>query len=159
MSRILIATLAAAVALPVLAAEPSDQFIDDRSSPQRVVTSLYNAIDRHEYLRGWSYFADDAAPPYEQFRDGYADTENVTLRIGDVQSEGAAGSIHSSVPVAIEATQTDGSKSVFTGCYLLTQVQPGAQDTPPFRPIQIDSGKLEQSDQPFDDAMGTCTMP
>lgn len=159
MSRILIAALAAAIALPVLAAEPSDQFIDDRSSPSRVVTSLYNAIDRHEYLRGWSYFAPDGAPPYEEFRDGYAETENVALRIGDVQSEGAAGSIHSSVPVAIEATGTDGGKAVFTGCYLLTQVQPGAQDTPPFRPIQIDSGTLEDSDQPFDEAMGTCEAP
>ena len=55
MTRLPIAALVAAIAAPVLAAKPADRFIDDRSSPARVITSLYNAIDRHEYLRAWSY--------------------------------------------------------------------------------------------------------
>ena len=146
------------LALAALPAHADDGFIDDRSSPARVVTSLYNAIDRHEYLRGWSYFADGAAPPYPEFRDGYADTQSVTLRIGDPSAEGAAGSIHSAVPVALKAVAADGTETVFTGCYYLTQVQPGVQDSPPFRPIRIDRGKLEPSPGPFDQVMGECEM-
>lgn len=156
MMRALVSVLALVLAAPALAASPPAQFIDDRSSPERVVTSLYNAIDRHEYLRAWSYFAPDSAPPYEAFRDGYADTDRVELRLGEVTSEGAAGSIHSSVPVALKATGTDGGVTIFRGCYRLTQVQPAIQDTPPFRPIQIDSGALDATDEPFETAMGQC---
>ena len=139
---------------PALAQE--DAFIDDRSSAEAVVRSLYNAIDRKEYLRGWSYFAEDAAPPYEEFRDGYGDTESVDLRLGETASEGAAGSVHFSVPVAILATASDGTETVFTGCYRLTQVQPAVQETPPYRPIRIDRGELAESDAPFVEAMGSC---
>lgn len=148
--------ITAAVAGPAPAGEAPPAYIDDRSSPERVVISLYNAIDRHEYLRGWSYFTPDTAPDYESFRDGYAGTDRVALRIGEVWSEGAAGSIHSTVPVALLATATDGGQTVFAGCYRLTQVQPAIQDTPPFRPIQIDGGTLTESPQPFEEAMGAC---
>ncbi|MDO5643287.1 MAG: hypothetical protein Q4G26_13010 [Paracoccus sp. (in: a-proteobacteria)] len=144
------------LAAPALADE-APGFIDDRSSPERVVISLYNAIDRQEYLRGWSYFSPDAAPPYPQFRDGYAETASVVLRLGKVESEGAAGSVYSSVPVALRAVGADGAEQVFIGCYRLRQVQPAIQDRPPFRPITIESGKLLRSDKPFAEAMGVCT--
>lgn len=138
------------------AAQTLPDYIDDRSSPERIVTSLYNAINRQEYLRGWSYFRPDAAPPYQEFRDGYADTASVALRLGEVTSEGAAGSIHSLVPVVLQAIAADGRATVFTGCYRLTQVQPGAQDMPPFRPIQIDGGRLKPSEESFDHATAQC---
>lgn len=156
MPRLLLAALAALLAAPALAAETPPDYVDDRSTPERVITSLYNAIDRHEYLRGWSYFTPETAPDYPAFRDGYAETDRVRLRVGEVQSEGAAGSIHSSVPVALLATGTDGGETVFEGCYRLTQVQPGVQDMPPFRPIQIDGGTLAETATPFDSAMGVC---
>lgn len=155
MFRLALACLTA-LALPAHAGPAGADFIDDRSSPERVVTSLYNAIDRQEYLRGWSYFADGAAPPYPEFRDGYAQTDTVTLRIGDVTSEGAAGSIHSAVPVALKAVDAGGTETVFTGCYYLTQVQPAVQDTPPFRPIQINRGTLSKATGAFDSVMGQC---
>ena len=148
-----------ALAAPAQAQAQADAYIDDRSSAERVVVSLYNAINRQEYLRAWSYFQEDTAPPLDDFREGYAETEHVELRIGEVQTEGAAGSIHSLVPVALKAGSPDGIETVFTGCYRLTQVQPGAQETPPFRPIQIDGGTLEQDDTPFDQAMGRCEAP
>ncbi|MCT4331758.1 hypothetical protein MU516_02610 [Paracoccus sp. YLB-12] len=156
MMRLLVLGIGLAAAAPAIAAPATDPFIDDRSSAERVVTSLYNAIDRQEYLRGWSYFSESTAPAYEEFRDGYANTEAVELRIGEATSEGAAGSIHSSVPVALRATTTDGTTTVYQGCYRLTQVQPAIQDAPPYRPIQIDSGALTPTDQPFDTAMGQC---
>ena len=144
------------IAAPAVAQETPPDYLDDRSTPESLVTSLYNAIDRHEYLRGWSYFSADSAPDYPTFRDGYATTDGVELRLGEIETDGAAGSIHSLVPVAIRATTEDGEETVFTGCYRLTQVQPAAQDTPPFRPIQIDDGTLSESDEPFETAMGTC---
>lgn len=148
--------LSLCVAGTAMADAAAVRFIDDRSSPERVVTSLYNAINRHEYLRAWAYYKPETAPAFEAFSKGYANTGKVELHIGKVQTEGAAGSIHSTVPVAIRATGTDGKATVFTGCYRLTQVQPAVQATPPFRPIQIDDGKLRKSDQPFDKAMGSC---
>ncbi|MFD1798055.1 hypothetical protein ACFSC1_18975 [Paracoccus aurantiacus] len=143
------------IAAPALA-QDQPAFLDDRSSAAQVIRSLYNAIDRKEYLRGWSYFAEGGAAPYPEFRDGYAATQSVELKLGDIGSEGAAGSLHYTVPVAIRATDATGERSVFTGCYRLTQVQPAVQDTPPYRPIQIDSGTFAKDDTPFDQAMGTC---
>jgi len=134
----------------------SEEFIDDRSSPERVLVSLYNAISRQEYLRAWSYFGDGAAPPFETFRDGYRDTAAVELRIGAIASEGTAGSIHSQVPVALRATGTDGTVAVYVGCYRLTQVQPALQEVPPFRPVVIDGGAFQSTAEPFKTAMGTC---
>jgi hypothetical protein len=53
-------------------------------------------------------------------------------------SGGAAGSIHSQVPVALRATATHGTVAVYVGCYRLVQVQPASKKVPPFRPIVID---------------------
>jgi hypothetical protein len=156
MPRTLPALLLIALAGPALAETEPNVFMDDRSSPESVVISFYNAIHRHEYLRAWSYYDPDDAPDYPGFRDGYAGTDSVKLRVGEVQSEGAAGSIQSSVPVALRATATDGTETIYTGCYRLTQVQPANQDMPPFRPIQIDAGEMVVSDQPFASAMGVC---
>ncbi|SDE67075.1 hypothetical protein SAMN05421538_10975 [Paracoccus isoporae] len=144
------------IAAPPAATAQSDDFIDDRSSAARVVTSLYNAIDRGEYLRGWSYFAPGAAPPFERFRDGYADTAQVELRLGPTESDGAAGTLRFSVPVAIRATGRDGSRTVFIGCYALSMVQPANQATPPYRPIRIERGSLQATDTEFATAMGDC---
>ena len=153
MLRALVACLVF-VALP--AGAGSEEFIDARSSPERVLVSLYNAISGQEYLRAWSYFGEGAAPPFEAFRDGYRDTVAVELRVGAIASEGAAGSIHSQVPVALRATATDGTVAVYVGCYRLTQVQPALQEVPPFRPIVIDGGALRSTAKSFKTTMGTC---
>ena len=132
-------------------------YLDDRSTAERVVASLYNAVNRQEYLRAHSYFAPRTAPDLSAFREGYATTQSVRLRHGEVIAEGAAGTLLFAVPVVIEAVTTEGS-AVYTGCYRLSQVQPAAQELPPFRPIGIDSGQLSESDTPFDTAMGTCDL-
>lgn len=150
-----------ACALALIAAQATAQtsqpaYSDNRSSAADVVRSLYNAINRHEYLRGWSYFRPESAPDFKGFAAGYGDTDHVEIRLGKVMSDGAAGSIHSQVPVALRATSTAGKATVFEGCYLVTQVQPAVQETPPFRPIIIDSGHLQKSTKAFDQAMGSC---
>ncbi len=145
------------VTAPASAQTPGSAFIDDRSSAERVIVSLYNAVNRQEYLRAWNYYDPQTAPKLDEFKAGYANTVEVVVRTGEVESEGAAGSIHLSLPVAIKATEKGGKTAVFTGCYRLTQVQPANQEVPPFRPIQIDTGALEPTDAPFESAMGTCS--
>lgn len=134
------ALLLALLALPAAAAEPP-AYRDDRSDPASLVASYYNAISRQEYARAWSYFGD--TPPvadFATFATGYAGTLSVDLLTGPVVSEGAAGSIYSTVPVAI-AAETAAGVQVFAGCYRLRQIQPAIQD-PPFRPIFIETAKL-----------------
>lgn len=137
-------------------AQTLPDYSDNRSTAADVVASLYNAINRHEYLRVWSYYRPDSAPAYPGFAAGYGKTARVDLRIGPVASDRAAGSIHSLVPVALRAVAMDGTISVFEGCYQVTQVQPALQETPPFRPIMIDEGHLKQTAKTFAAAMGTC---
>ena len=126
---------------------------DDRSSAVAVVQSLYNAITRHEYARAWSYFGEvKPASDFDAFVAGYEDTERVEVRTGAIASEGAAGSVYFTVPVAIRATAGDGSETVYAGCYTLRQVNPQIQE-PPFKPIQIERGTLEPSTASFADAL------
>jgi hypothetical protein len=148
--------LALAVALaaaPVAAEEP---YLDDRSTPEAVVRSLYNAIGRQEYLRAWSYFADGAVAPYPAYRDGFAETAAVRVKVGAGEAEGTAGTTFTSLPVAVEATGTDGKVAVYAGCYVIAQLQPAVQDAPPFRPIQIREAQLAAVTETFDAAEGRC---
>jgi hypothetical protein len=125
--------------------DPADpgRYVDDRSDGASVIVSLYNAVNRHEYSRAWSYFGEDGAAgrTYEQFVTGYEDTDRVELRLGPESSEGAAGSLYYTVPVAIRAHGADGSVQVFGGCYTLRLAQPAIQE-PPFRPLAITEAHL-----------------
>ena len=74
MPRSLLTGLFLCLATPGLADPAAADYVDDRSSAERKVVSLYNAIGRHEYLRAWSYFRPDPGRPYEAFRTGYEDS-------------------------------------------------------------------------------------
>ncbi|WP_312797462.1 hypothetical protein [Tianweitania sp.] len=130
---------------------------DDRSTAESVVQSLYNAIERQEYLRAWSYFREEPSrPSYQAFVAGYETTAHVRLRLGKGTSEGAAGSIYTTLPAVVEATDKSGGKAVFAGCYLLRLVQPAMQDTPPFIPLGIVKGELKPTKASFAEAEGSC---
>src|SRR6185437_17036568 len=89
----------AAVTFPAFAAEPA--YLDDRSTAAALVKSFYNAVDRHEYARAYTYFGAAGGPqPYAQFAAGYADTVSVRVVTGTAQGEGAAGSTYFTLPVA-----------------------------------------------------------
>lgn len=143
---------------PALAEDPP--FRDDRSDPAAIVASLYDALNRHEYARAWSYFGDrEPVADYAAFVAGYAGTERIALRTGAVTTEGAAGSLYGSVPVAIAATGTDGATRVFAGCYTTRQVQPSIQE-PPFRPLEIVEGELSPVAGSLDGALPAgCPAP
>lgn len=132
---------------------PENPYYDDRSTAAAAIESLYNAINREEYLRAWSYFEHDDAlsgeaqvANFEEFAAGYEDTETVQLLVGPETTEGAAGTVYYTIPVAIEAVSRDGTSASFAGCYMLRLAQPALQATPPFRPLAIVEGELEPAE-------------
>ncbi|MBE7184417.1 MAG: hypothetical protein INR68_08440 [Methylobacterium mesophilicum] len=136
--------------------ETPPDYKDDRSTAQTVVQSLYNAIERKELLRAWSYFRDEPdRPSFETFAKGYETTEHVRVKVGEGMSDGAAGSIYYTVPTVVEAVGKGGTQ-VFRGCYELRLVQPAAQLEPPFQPLGIVKGTLEKTEASFDEAKGRC---
>ncbi|MBN9217780.1 MAG: DUF1176 domain-containing protein [Mesorhizobium sp.] len=142
--------------LPAFAAgdTPEAPYVDDRSTAEAVVNSLYSAINRHEFARAWGYYGDTKpAKDFDTFVKGYDGTDRVEVKTGAVSDEGAAGSIYYSVPVAIQATDKKGESKVFAGCYTLRQVNAQAQVAPPFQPIFIDKGALKPSTADFEQAV------
>ncbi|WP_309086555.1 DUF1176 domain-containing protein [Chelativorans sp.] len=129
------------VALSVDARAADPDYLDDRSSPEALVNSLYNAINRKEYARAYSYFGTPPAKTVEAYAEGYAQTESVEVAAGPARAEGAAGSIIYSLPVAIRATTAGGEEQVYAGCYMFRFIQPAVQETP-YRPLFIEGGKL-----------------
>lgn len=133
-----------AAALPALAAPPA--YLDDRSTPQAVIASFYNAISRQEYARAYSYYENgQGAPKFDTFSAGYQNTASVKVTLGKPSSEGAAGSTYWTLPVSLDATDTKGKHSYFAGCYTLRLANPAIQAAPPFEPLHIADGHLKSA--------------
>ncbi|MDP3895364.1 MAG: DUF1176 domain-containing protein [Mesorhizobium sp.] len=127
-------------------------YMDDRSDPSALVQSLYNAVNRKEYARAWSYFSTKPAASLDAFAAGFADTAAVAIVTGTPSEEGAAGSVFYSVPVAIRATNDAGAEQVFAGCYTLKLANPQIQGDP-FTPLHIDKATLAASGKGLDEAL------
>jgi hypothetical protein len=143
------ATLAGSAAYA--GAQDQAAYSDDRSDGAALVRSLYNAIDRHEYARAYSYFS-KPMDDYRTFVSGYAKTVDVQVMIGTVTQEGAAGSIYAPVPVAIKSTEKGGKEQIFAGCYIIRIVNAAIQE-PPFSPLHIESAELEEVTGPLERAL------
>lgn len=145
MRPLLIAVLFAAA--PALASHAPDDpqslpYRDDRSTPEAVIESYYNAINRNEYARAYSYFGKDDAPAdYDRWETGYSDTYWVDVSFGEATTEGAAGSTYYSLPVHLTVERTEAQHEYFAGCYVLRLAQPAIQGVP-FEPMHIVSGRL-----------------
>jgi hypothetical protein len=128
-------------------------YLDDRSDAAGIVKSFYNAIDRGEFARAWDYFGDKKpSKDFATFAKGYENTVSVQVVTGEPGAEGAAGSTFFALPVAILATNKDGSEQVFAGCYTARLVNPQIQE-PPFRGMIIESAELKPSEQPFEEKL------
>jgi hypothetical protein len=124
----------------------ASNYLDDRSDPVLVLRSLFNAVNRHEYLRAYSYWQDKTQlPSYDQFAKGYQDTASVELTTGTIVPDAGAGQINYSVPTVLKSETTAGEQQTFSGCYILHLAQPAIQATPPFEPLGIRSGNLRQA--------------
>ena len=64
---------------------------------------------------------------YSVFVEGFASTDRVTLATGQAQTNAAAGSVYTEVPVVVIAQQRDGSRQLFCGTYRLRRA-----NVPPF---------------------------
>lgn len=119
----------------------ADVYLDDRSTPAALMLSFFNAINKSEYLRAYSYY-DNATGlgTLAQFTDGYSTTRSVAVVIGEVFSEGAAGSIYSTVPMVLNVITTGGTQQKYAACYLLRFPQPGNYGAPPISPLHIEQG-------------------
>ena len=121
---------------PTAAGQPP--FYEDRTEAVGVVKSFYNAINRKEYERAYSYFegapnpAPSLAPSYDKFVAGYATTVSVTLAYGKESPGAAAGSLYDTLPVLITARHTDGSTHAFsTSCSSMNRTNSSAVNSRP----------------------------
>ena len=133
-------------------------YLDDRSTAAALVQSFYNAINRHEYARAYTYFDGHAPKPYDAFAAGYSDTLAVRVVTGPTQSDGAAGSIYYTLPVAIDATASSGVHRQFAGCYTTRLIEPGIQD-PPVTPMFIFKASLHAVRGRLESLLPTCPLP
>jgi len=150
---------------PVQTPPPDDvsaaYYIDDRSGPAEVMQSFYNAINRKEYVRAYSYWEESAAvaflPPYPQFEQGYSTTVSAQLTTGEVSSDAGAGQLYYYVPAALVAIQTDATARTFVGCYTLQLGQPSFQGAPPFQPLAIVAADVREvaNDADLETELGT----
>jgi hypothetical protein len=149
-----IATILAACVLSSTAALAQEEpYLDDRSNAETLVRSLYNAIGRKEYARAWDYFGEQKpSKSFDDFREGYADTDRVEVVTGGVGEEGAAGSIFYTIPVAIRASTADGNSSTFAGCYTARLTSPQLQE-PPFRGLHLEKGSLKLAEGELADVL------
>ncbi|MDQ6695312.1 MAG: hypothetical protein M3014_12990 [Chloroflexota bacterium] len=109
-------------------------FYEDRTDPVAALVSFYNAINRKEYDRAYSYYQGSPNPdpalagPLDQWTKGYADTASVTLAAGKAVQDAGAGNIYASFPVVITSRHTNGSTQTFSGCYFMHRVNTGISE-------------------------------
>lgn len=135
---------------------PEPGYLDDRSTAESVVDSFYDAVNRREYSRAYSYWETGAAqrelPRFDDFAAGYADTASVDVTQGDVGTGVGAGQLYFTVPVTLVSTLSDGSTQTYVGCYTLHIGRPQIQAVPPFNPLAIQNASIEQVDNDADTA-------
>lgn len=121
-------------------------YLNDRSDGAELMRSFVNALNRHEIVRAYSYWEpySQQLQPFDQFEQGYADTQSVQLVLGQITSGAAAGNFYYHVPVTFISTSTAGAVTTYVGCYTLHLGSPSAQATPPFMPLGIESATVQQ---------------
>ncbi len=119
-------------------------YLDDRSTPAALMLSYFNAVNRKEYLRAYSYYTNfTEVGTLDTFTSGYADTQAVSVVIGNIFTGGAAGSIYFTVPMVLTATTTAGAEQKFAACYVLRLPQAQNFAVPPIIPMHIDRGTAQ----------------
>lgn len=117
-------------------------YLDDRSTPQQLVLSYYNALNRAEYARAYSYYGPNDAPAYEAWQSEQVDVATAKVSFGEMAQEGAAGSIYYTLPVTLDLETASGEHQTSFGCFQIRLIQP-ANQTPPYQPMFIMSHDLK----------------
>ncbi|KFB10272.1 DUF1176 domain-containing protein [Nitratireductor basaltis] len=132
----------ASLAVVSVAHAQTPPFLDNRSTPQTLVESLYNAINRREYSRAFSYFETPPAADFQTYAQGFEGTERVDLHTGKAVIAEKDGTRIYHLPAAIAAHQEDGSSRLFAGCYEIAAASEGEN----FQPLRITSTQFTTSD-------------
>jgi hypothetical protein len=133
-----------AVIVPVPA---SNNYIDDRSTPSQVIVSLYNAINRKEYLRAYNYWDDPATllGGFNSYAAGYQDTASVDLVFGQITGDAGMSQYFYTVPVILKATSKSNARTNYAACYVVHASKPDVYGAPPFYPMGINQGSAKPS--------------
>jgi hypothetical protein len=141
----------------------SSTYVDDRSTPAGLVISYANALNRHEYIRAYSYWADEASTvlgTLDAYSAAFDSTDSVSVVLGKVSSEGAAGSVYYTLPTVLKQSLSDGSSTRTANCYVLRFPQPGNYGEPPISPMHFDQAttttKLDASTSDADALTSAC---
>jgi hypothetical protein len=142
----------------------SEDYIDDRSTPITLITSYFNAVNRKEYLRAYSYWSDPATSlgTLAAFSNGYADTASTDIVFGTITGGAGAGQIYYTVPVVIKGTATNGHHGNYAACYVIHIAHPENFAEPPIHPMSIERGAAHSITLSTSDAgalSGACTGP
>ncbi len=112
-----------------------------------VIRDYYAAINRGDFARAYTLWVDGggaSGQSLQQFAAGFAETTGVSVEVmppGNVDA--AAGSRFVEVPVAITATQRDGSQHKYVGAYVLRRADVDGA-TPEQRAWRIGSADLRE---------------
>ena len=133
---------------------PSPNYMDDRSTPSQVIVSLYNAINRKEYLRAYSYWRDPASSlgSFSAYANGYQYTAFVKLVFGQITGDPGMSQVYYTIPVILKATSTSNVRTNYAACYVVHKTSADVYGAPPFEPMTIDRGSAFVSDMNASDA-------
>ncbi len=139
-------TTAAAPSTQVAGSGQTAPLFEDRTSPPNLVKAFYNAINRKEYQRAYSYWQVTGAPNtpagYDEFAKGYADTASVTFTLGQIMQDAGAGQLYAKIPTVLVATHASGKQETFAGCYIAHRVNTGISTNPADELWRFTSGTL-----------------
>jgi hypothetical protein len=102
-------------------------------APDVLVRSYYEAINRRDIASAytfWEQLGQASGQTFAQFEQGYANTDQVMVDLGQIQSDVGAGNAYADVPVVIFASQRDGARLTFCGTYTLHSA-----NIPPFNAL------------------------
>ena len=90
------------------------------STPDMVLHLFYTAINNKTFQQAYNYWETPTKtlPAYDQWVAGYKNTFSVILSSGPYRIDVGAGNAYAPVPVVLVATQLDGSKQTYFGCYV-----------------------------------------
>ena len=127
---------------------PSVSYIDDRSTPSQVIVSLYNAINRQEYLRAYNYWTNPATSlgSFTAYAAGYQNTAAVALVFGQISGDAGMSQVYYTIPVILKATARNGTHTNFAACYIVHETSPDVFGAPPFFPMGVDRGSAKIAD-------------
>ena len=145
----------ASTATNTAAANPTTaNYLDDRSTPSQVIVSFYNAINRQEYLRAYSYWSDPASSlgSFTTWASGYSDTASVDLVFGQITGDPGMSQVYYTIPVILKTTAKNNTHTNYAACYVVHETNPDVYGAPPISPMGIAQGSAQPSDINASDA-------